>query len=390
MAKLSQMRRSFVGIWMVLVALSGSLAGVCSLNHYVEMTLVDGAAESGAVCLDGSLPGYHLDRGFDSGANNWILDFEGGGWCNDLNSCIERAKTRRGSTTLKNKFAVFSGVLSNDSSQNPDFFNWNRVKLLYCDGASFVGDSEYKNETTSIQFRGKRIWEAIILDLQSKGLNVSQKVLLMGVSAGGLSTFLHCDNLKQLLPNTTIVKCFSDAGFFLDEDDITGANSIRPIFEGVVALQGAEKILDRRCTSSLQNPALCFFPQYALQYIQTPFFILNAAYDIFQLNHILVPPSTDKKGRWLPCKRDLAVCTKQELLELNVYRGKMLAALGNLRGSITGGFFINSVTTHGQSELQEAWFAPSSPRLHNRTIAKVVGDWYFERQAGKEVGCPYS
>jgi hypothetical protein len=25
-----------------------------------------------------------------------------------------------------------------------DFFNWNRVKLRYCDGASFTGDSEHK------------------------------------------------------------------------------------------------------------------------------------------------------------------------------------------------------------------------------------------------------
>lgn len=23
-----------------------------------------------------------------------------------------------------------------------DFFNWNRVKIRYCDGASFTGDSE--------------------------------------------------------------------------------------------------------------------------------------------------------------------------------------------------------------------------------------------------------
>lgn len=25
-----------------------------------------------------------------------------------------------------------------------DFFNWNRVKIRYCDGASFTGDSENK------------------------------------------------------------------------------------------------------------------------------------------------------------------------------------------------------------------------------------------------------
>ncbi|KAK1381348.1 hypothetical protein POM88_028092 [Heracleum sosnowskyi] len=34
----------------------------------------------------------------------------------------------------------FIGILSNKAEENPDFYNWNRVKLLYCDGASFTGD----------------------------------------------------------------------------------------------------------------------------------------------------------------------------------------------------------------------------------------------------------
>jgi len=28
------------------------------------------------VCLDGTLPGYHLDRGFGSGANSWLVHLE--------------------------------------------------------------------------------------------------------------------------------------------------------------------------------------------------------------------------------------------------------------------------------------------------------------------------
>jgi hypothetical protein len=27
----------------------------------------------------------------------------------------------------------------------PDFYNWNRVKLRYCDGASFAGDATFDN-----------------------------------------------------------------------------------------------------------------------------------------------------------------------------------------------------------------------------------------------------
>ncbi|RWV78330.1 hypothetical protein GW17_00060717 [Ensete ventricosum] len=31
------------------------------------------------VCLDGSLPGYHLHRGYGSGANSWVVNLEAAG-----------------------------------------------------------------------------------------------------------------------------------------------------------------------------------------------------------------------------------------------------------------------------------------------------------------------
>jgi len=33
----------------------------------------------------------------------------------------------------------FTGILSNKPEENPDLFNWNGVKLRYCDGGSFAG-----------------------------------------------------------------------------------------------------------------------------------------------------------------------------------------------------------------------------------------------------------
>ncbi|KAJ6374990.1 hypothetical protein OIU77_000039 [Salix suchowensis] len=85
----------------------------------VDMTLVSDASNNGGFCLDGSLPAYHLHRGFGSGASNWLLQFEGGGWCNDIQSCLDRAKTKRGSSLYMNKLEDFNGILSNDASLNP-------------------------------------------------------------------------------------------------------------------------------------------------------------------------------------------------------------------------------------------------------------------------------
>lgn len=32
-----------------------------------------------------------------------------------------------------------------DETKLTDFYNWNRVKLRYCDGASFAGDAKFDN-----------------------------------------------------------------------------------------------------------------------------------------------------------------------------------------------------------------------------------------------------
>jgi hypothetical protein len=44
----------------------------------------------------------------------------------------------------------------------------------------------------------------------------SFQAFLTGCSAGGLATFIHCDNFRTLLPKDSRVKCLADGGFFLD------------------------------------------------------------------------------------------------------------------------------------------------------------------------------
>ncbi|GAA0144516.1 hypothetical protein LIER_04941 [Lithospermum erythrorhizon] len=356
----------------------------------VPMTLVRNASALGAYCLDGSLPAYHLHRGFGAGASSWLLQFEGGGWCNDIKSCLERAPTRRGSTRHMSKYESFSGILSNNASLNRDFYNWNRVKLRYCDGASFAGDGKFDNGTSVLYFRGQRIWQAIIQDLLPKGLAHARKALLSGCSAGGLATFLHCDNFTSYLPKNTSVKCLSDGGFFLDERDISLNHTMREFYSQVTSLHGVEQNLDKNCTRLRYFPQQCIFPQYSLLYIRTPFFILNSAYDVYQFHHILVPPSADPHGHWNRCKSDPAACNVDQLTKLQGFRKDMLTALRYfLLFSRRGGLFINSCFAHCQSESQDTWFADNSPRINNKTIAEAVGDWYFSREKSKRVDCAY-
>lgn len=165
-----------------------------------------------AVCLDGSLPGYHLQKGFGSGSDKWVLHIEGGGWCNSIETCSFRQTTKLGSSRFMEHEVQFFGILSSDPSQNPDFFDWNKVKIRYCDGGSFSGhpDSEFKNGTEFF-FRGQVIWEAVMDELLSIGLSNAKKALLSGCSAGGLATLIHCDDFRETLPKDANVKCLVDA-----------------------------------------------------------------------------------------------------------------------------------------------------------------------------------
>ncbi|KAJ9681612.1 hypothetical protein PVL29_017830 [Vitis rotundifolia] len=246
----------------------------------VGLTLIHGAAAKGAVCLDGTLPGYHLHRGYGSGANSWLIQLEGGGWCNSIRTCVYRKKTRRGSSIYMEKQIPFTGILSNNPEENPDFFNWNRVKLRYCDGASFTGDSQ--NQAAQLNFRGQRIWSAAIEDLMSKGMRYANQALLSGCSAGGLAAILHCDEFRGFFPRNTKVKCLSDAGLFLDSIDVSGGRTLRNLFSGVVNLQGVQRNLPSFCLNRL-DPTSCFFPQNVISNIKTPLFLLNAAYDSWQV-----------------------------------------------------------------------------------------------------------
>lgn len=355
---------------------------------YVGITYVRHAVAKGAVCLDGSPPAYHLDRGFGTGIDSWLVHIEGGGWCNNITSCLLRRDSHLGSSKKMEKQLAFSGILSNNPIFNPDFYNWNRVKIRYCDGASFTGDVEVVNPVTKLHFRGARVWFAVMADLLSKGMKNAENAILSGCSAGGLTSMLHCDSFRALLPMGTQVKCLSDAGYFINVKDVSGASYVASYFEEIVKLHDSTKNLPASCTTSLR-PDLCFFPQYMAEKIRTPLFILNAAYDSWQIKNILAPIVADPHGYWSDCKLDIKNCSPNQLEIMQEFRFEFLNALRGLVRSSSRGMFINSCYAHCQSEMQETWFSRNSPVLSRKTIAEAVGDWFYDRSPFQKIDCAY-
>lgn len=356
----------------------------------VELTLLAGAREKGAVCLDGSPPGYHLQRGFASGSHSWLIHLQGGAWCNTVDSCSKRKMGELGSSNFM-KAVQFTGMLSNDQLQNPDFYNWNKVVVRYCDGASFSGDAEGEDQDgTKLFFRGLRIWGAVIDELMEKGLVDAKQAFLMGCSAGGLATLLHCNDFRARFPQEVSVKCLSDAGFFLDEKDISGERSMWSLYNGVVQLQNVTNVLPKDCLEN-KEPTECFFPAELVKSINTPTFILNSGYDSWQIRNVVAPDGSRPDKSWLSCKADIRNCNSTQIEVLHGFRKTLVNELKVVQDKQDWGLFIDSCFTHCQTAYSISWNSQISPMLGNKTVAEAVGDWYFGRSrgGGKEIDCEY-
>lgn len=135
----------------------------------VDLSLLQNAKAKGALCLDGSLPGYHFQKGFGSGSTSWVLHIEGGGWCDTVSSCSSRKMTPLGSSDYMERRVRFSGILSSDASKNPGtfcvllfllatvlsiyHFIWSCFDSIYTNVAELVSDSSsWKSIDTKVSY----------------------------------------------------------------------------------------------------------------------------------------------------------------------------------------------------------------------------------------------
>ncbi|RZC75776.1 hypothetical protein C5167_000112 [Papaver somniferum] len=354
-------------------------------SKLIEVTKLVNASQTGAVCLDGSVPAIHFSEGFESGTDNWLIHLEGGGQCSSLEECAGRTTNETGSSNFMTPMG-FAGILSRNKSRNPEFYNWNRVKVRYCDGAFFAGSASGENEASKAKglfFRGQLIWDVVMTELLGLGMANAKQAFLTGCSAGGLATLLHCDSFAELFtPGKVNVKCLSDAGFFIDEKDFSGANKVESVYHDVVTLQGMEANLNKECISQLKpSPeSQCLFPQNFINNIKTPVFLVNPIYDAVQMSLFYIPPSL--LNDWYPaCAFNYANCTKaliKELQDFAGFRGSMLKALSQYQGKKDMGMFIDPCFAHCQTDTDK-WHL-RSPKINDKTIAEAVGDWYFNRK----------
>ncbi|XP_057786727.1 pectin acetylesterase 8-like [Salvia miltiorrhiza] len=250
----------------------------------VNVTFITDAIAKGAVCLDGSPGAYYFAQGFEDGVDNWIVYLPGGAWCNSKDDCLRRSKSGGADGLGSSKNAppkTLFPIQSPNKSINPDFYNWNKVYIRYCDGASFMADVEAVDPETQLYLRGRRIFISVLEELMAtKGMANAANALLVGDSAGGLATILNCDRFSSLLPMARRVKCISDSGFFIQAKDLPEDNA-RRYFASIAAFHELAEFLPESCTQRM-DPGLCLFPENVVDDIQTPLFLLNSDFDRYQ------------------------------------------------------------------------------------------------------------
>ncbi|VFQ97609.1 unnamed protein product [Cuscuta campestris] len=342
-----------------------------------KIHILESAKAEGAVCLDGSAPAYDWEVAKDNAnRRNWLVYLQGAGWClnstiyqapdNSTESCRSRAAGRFGSSRYMNAtdFGHFLSPRSNDTY----FSNWNRVIVRYCDGCSFAGDAEKPDPVTNLYFRGARIFRAVVRDLMARGMEDSRNVLLAGGSSGGLGVMIHCDGFRRYFSAGVRVKCLADSSLFLHVKDPVRAKFFDTVFGTMVGMQHPGDALPTRCTSK-KSVKTCFFPQNLLRYIESPLFIVNPAFDSYQVRHTF---SEDLHDRIKYRK----VVTPGEMTLLRDFRRQTIAALPP--ASARNGYILTSIFQHSLAS-GIGYKGPMFADPKSKSFESAFLDWYFDR-----------
>ena len=136
--------------------------------------------------------------------------------------------------------------------------------------------------------RGKKILEVIIDQLLQSEFRHANRLLLSGTSAGSLAVMMNADFIRNRIPKSIDVRALADSGYFVDVAAFSGDNIINRHFQKMFDVHNSVGGVDEDCERGLR-PSLgwkCLFPQHAFNYVDTPLFVLQSAYDEWQLIHI--------------------------------------------------------------------------------------------------------
>eukprot|EP01059_Diplonema_ambulator_P007236 TRINITY_DN16728_c0_g1_i1.p1 TRINITY_DN16728_c0_g1~~TRINITY_DN16728_c0_g1_i1.p1 ORF type:complete len:443 (+),score=93.28 TRINITY_DN16728_c0_g1_i1:145-1329(+) len=351
------------------------------------------------MCLDGTPTGFNYKiTNNASHAGDWMIYFQGGGWCYDEMDCLGRTSSIVGSSKDWNNGSTIHGLMDSDCKQNPEFCNFNKVELLYCDGASFSGDRSdpVVVNGTKLYFKGQKNRELTFQTLvKTFNLGSAKRVIFTGCSAGGLAAVLHSNwahsFLKENCPALEDFRTVPMSGFFLEHQNIAEEPVYQAQLQNIFELANSSAGVDQACVAHYtptNNTWQCIFAQNVMPFITNPTFVINSALDYWQTICIylamLLPdfPNQPKTGNghcnafpdYRECGKVPDDCNATQITVMNQYMTDFSSILESTSIFSTNGngAFIHSCHTHCEAQTPDyTVFA-----INGTTIQQAVAKWY--------------
>jgi hypothetical protein len=238
--------------------------------------------------------------------------------------------------------------------------------------------------------RGKRnliaVFDALAADY---GLRSAKRIIVSGNSAGGLTVFLHLDQiaamLAKLAPGAEVIG-FPDGGFFLDVPNTQGESVFFEEMNSTFVLSNASSGIDPNCkAASPGNESKCAFAQYVFPHLKTKLFALESQYDAWQLGNILqLHDPTGASATPFPAGAPTAACVQNStcMSQFQGFGASMRELFAPVRAGAIGVFFPACVV-HCEATVDGAgiWSGdtPGHWNISGRTVAQVFGDCYYGR-----------
>ncbi|CAI7755521.1 unnamed protein product [Closterium sp. NIES-53] len=125
-----------------------------------------------------------------------------------------------------------------------------------------------------------------------------------------------------------------------------------------------------------------------------------------QIAHSFASFTLFLEEEWHACHMSLQGCDKERLDKIHAYRDEMVAKVSPLlssnrsappvrqrlaaassESSVNGAYLV-SCRAHCMA-MGPMWHGSTAPRIHNKTMAEAVGDWFFNRQSVALVDCQH-
>jgi len=262
--------------------LSLAIGGAQVRNQYLVKHEIRNAVQRQAVCNDGSPAIFYFRPGAGDDRSKWLVFLQGGGACNFDADCVERYENQRGlmSSNANGDRISPEGIFAIRNADNP-FANFNHVFVEYCSSDTFLGNTERTLANgVKIQFRGKRIIEALFTDLADPAviprpnLRDATELLFAGSSAGAFGVQNNIDWVASRLPGITVRGVLDSSWKPIIEPYGPEVFEVARPAGAPTSYEYWGAVIDETCQAAQSaQPNACLFTQVVYPEIRTPVFI---------------------------------------------------------------------------------------------------------------------